>query len=343
MNLLLLGGTGVISTACTALALARGHDVTLLTRTGRGLPPGARALTADIGDPRAAAAALAGRRWDAVVDFLAFDAAAIEARLAFFRGTTAQYVFISTASAYRKPPARAVITEDTPLENPFWEYSRLKIAAEARLVRAGREEGFPYTIVRPSLTYGDTVFPLALNCWTRSFTNIVRLRAGKGLIVPGDGLTPWTITHNSDFAQGLLGLLGHPGALGEAFHITSEEAPTWNELYTLTAAAAGVEQPRLVHIPSDFITACLPEYTGTLLGDKANPALFDLTKLRRLVPGYAPRVPFREGIARTLRWFEADPARQGIDADVDAKWDRLIAAYERGLAAARAEFSPRAS
>ncbi|MBM3864588.1 MAG: NAD-dependent epimerase/dehydratase family protein [Verrucomicrobia bacterium] len=343
MKLLLLGGTGVISTACTRLALERGHEVTLLTRSGRGLPPGAHALTADIADPRAAAAALAGSRWDAVVDFLAYDAAAIEARLALFRGNTAQYVFISTASAYRKPPARAVITEDTPRENCYWQYSRLKIAAEARLTRAGQEEGFPYTIIRPSLTYGDTVFPLALNCWTKSFTNIARLRAGKGLIVPGDGLTPWTITHNSDFAQGLLGLLGHPGALGEAFHITSEEAPTWNELYTLTAATAGVAQPRLVHIPSEFITECLPEYTGTLLGDKANPALFDLTKLRRLVPGYAPRVPFREGIARTLRWFDADPARQGIDAEVDAKWDRLIAAYERGLAAARAEFASRAT
>jgi nucleoside-diphosphate-sugar epimerase len=276
--------------------------------------------------------------WDSVIDFIAFDAAAVEQRLALFRGRTGQYVFISTASAYQKPLRDYLITESTPLANPYWEYSRLKIGAEDRLVRAHREEGFPVTIIRPSLTYGDTVFPLAVGSWTKSFTSIARLRAGKPLIVPGDGLSLWTITHNSDFAKGLVGLLGHGGAIGHAFHITSDEALTWNQLYQATAEAAGVPAPQLVHIASDFITACLPEMTGTLLGDKANSALFDNAKIKRFVPDFFAMTRFRDGIASTVRWFDADPARQVIDTDAEAKWDRLIATYQRGLDAAQREF-----
>jgi nucleoside-diphosphate-sugar epimerase len=339
MKILFLGGTGIISTACSRLAVERGFDVTLLNRSRREALDGTRQLTADIGDP-GVAAVLGDRRWDAVVDFLAFDSAAIEQRLALFRGKAGQYVFISTASAYQKPLGHYLITESTPLVNPFWEYSRQKIAAEDRLLRAHREEAFPVTIVRPSLTYGDTVFPLAVNSWTKSFTSIARLRAGQPLIVPGDGLSLWTITHNSDFAKGLVGLLGHSGAIGQAFHITSDEALTWNQIYQATAEAAGVSAPRLVHIASDFITACLPETTGTLLGDKSHSAIFDNTKIKRFVPDFVATTRFRAGIGGTVRWFDADPARQIIDADTDAKWDRLIAAYERGLVFARRECCP---
>ena len=339
MKILFLGGTGIISTACSRLAIERGFDVTLLNRSRRESPDGAHQLTADIGDP-SIAAALGDRHWDAVVDFIAFDPAAIEQRLALFRGKTGQYVFISTASAYQKPLTHHLITESTPLANPFWEYSRLKIAAEERLVRAYREEVFPITIIRPSLTYGDTVVPLAVNSWTQSFTSIARLRAGRPLIVPGDGLSLWTITHNSDFAKGLVGLLGHRGAIGHAFHITSDEALTWNQIYQATAEAAGVGAPRLVHMASDFITACLPETTGTLLGDKAHSALFDNTKIKRFVPDFVATTRYRDGIARTVRWFDADPTRQVIDSGADAKWDRLIAAYERGLELARLGVGP---
>ncbi len=338
MKILFLGGTGIISTACTELAVARGLDVTVLNRSRRAAVAGARQLTADLAAP-GGVAALSDGRWDAVVDFLAFDPAAIEQRLALFRGRVGQYVFISSASAYQKPPADWLITESTPLANPFWEYSRNKIASEERLNRAYRDEAFPVTIVRPSLTYGDTVVPLAVNSWTRSFTAIARLRAGRPLIIPGDGLTPWTITHNSDFAPGLIGLLGHPAALGHAFHITSDEALTWDQIYAATAEAAGEPAPRFVHIASDFITACLPDMTGTLLGDKSNTAVFDNAKIRRLVPGLAARTRFRDGITRTVRWFDADPRRQEVDAEMDARWDRLIAAYERGLDAARREFA----
>ncbi len=349
MKILFLGGTGIISTACTQLALARGHDTALLNRSKHTAIAGARSLVADIADAAAVDSALGSEHWDAVVDFIAFDVAAIEQRLALFRGRTRQYVFISSASAYQKPLAHSPITESTPLANPFWDYSRHKIACEDRLLRAHREENFPVTLIRPSLTYGDTVVPLAINSWgEKSFTAIARLRAGRPLIIPGDGLTLWTITHNSDFAKGLVGLLGRDDTLGHAFHITSDEALTWNQIYQLTAEAAGVPgkyhliddtfprslaAPTFVHIASDFICACEPGMIGTLLGDKSNCALFDNTKIKHFVPDFTCTTRFREGIARTLRWFDADPARQIIDPEANAKWDGILAARARGLAA----------
>jgi nucleoside-diphosphate-sugar epimerase len=338
MKILFLGGTGIISTACTQLAIARGFEVTLLNRSRRETVPGSRQIVADINVP-GAGVALGDQRWDVVVDFIAFDAAAIEQRLQLFRGRTGQYVFISTASAYQKPLTHHLITESTPLANSFWEYSRQKIAAEERLMRAYREESFPITIVRPSLTYGETVIPLVLNSWMQSYTAIARLRAGKPLVVPGDGLSLWTITHNSDFAKGLVGLLGHAGAIGHAFHITSDEALTWNQIFQATAEAAGVPAPRLVHIASDFIVACYPETTGTLLGDKSHSAIFDNTKIKRFVPDYVATTRFRTGIASTLRWFDADPRRRTIDEAANSRWDRLISGYERALSEVRRECS----
>jgi len=334
MKILFLGGTGIISTACTQLAVARGHEVALLNRSRRAPITGTRPIVADIANPELTKI-LSGETWDAVVDFIAFDAAAVEQRIALFRGRTRQYVFISSASAYQKPLSHYLITESTPLANPFWDYSRNKIAAEDRLMKAYRDEAFPFTVVRPSLTYGDTVIPLAVNSWAHSFTAIARLRAGLPLIIPGDGLTLWTITHNSDFAKGLIGLLGQDAALGHAFNITSDEALTWNQLYQLTAEAAGVSAPRFVHIASDFITACYPDMTGSLLGDKSHSALFDNSKLRRFVPDYVATTRFREGIARTIRAFDADPQRQTIDTAAAEKWDRLIASYDRALEQAR--------
>ena len=338
MKVLFLGGTGIISTACTQLAVARGFHVTLLNRARRESLPGIHQITADMADPAATATAMGNQRWDAVVDFIAFTPAEIEQRIALFRGRTAQYVFISSASAYQKPLAHYLITESTPLANPFWDYSRNKAAGEERLLRALREEAFPVTTVRPSLTYGDTVVPLAVNSWLKSYTAVDRMRRGQPVIVPGDGLSLWTITHNSDFAKGLVGLLGQQGAIGQAFQITSDEVLTWNQIYQFTAEAAGVPSPRLVHIASDFITACIPEDTGTLLGDKSHSAVFDNAKIKRFVPDFVCTTRFRDGIARTLAWFDADPVRRQIDDEANAAWDRLIAAYERGLEAARREF-----
>jgi nucleoside-diphosphate-sugar epimerase len=338
MKVLFLGGTGYISEACTKLAVARGLDVTVLNRSHRGAIAGSRSIVADMSDAAAAAAALRGTSWDAVVDFIAYTPADVEAHTALVRGATAQYVFISSASAYQKPLTDQLITESTPLANPLWEYSRNKIACEELLIRAYREEGFPATIIRPSLTFGNTIVPLAVNSWLKSYTAVDRMRKGLPVIVPGDGLSLWTITHNTDFAKGLIGLLAHTASIGHAFHITSEEAPTWNQIYQITAEAAGVGSPKLVHIASDFITACLPSSLGSLLGDKSHTAIFDNSKIRRFVPDYVATTRYREGIARTIAWYDADPARKQLDAPASAEWDKLIAAYDRGLDAAVREF-----
>lgn len=333
MRVLFIGGTGIISTACTALAAERGIDLTLLTRGRRAaeLPAGVKTLTADIDD---APQALTKETFDVVVDWIAFTPAHVERDLALFGGRTRQYIFISSASAYQKPATHYLITEATPLTNPYWEYSRNKIACEERLMRAYREEGFPVTIVRPSHTYGETQIALAVNSWAKSYTAVDRMRRGKKVIVPGDGSSLWVITHNTDFAKGLVGLLGHEQAIGHAFHITSDEVLCWDQFYRITAAAAGVE-PRLVHIPSDFIGACLPDKLGGLIGDKAVSVVFDNSKIKRFVPGFRATVPFGQGIRRTLAWFDADPARRQVDAEAGAAWDRVIEAYEGGLRAAR--------
>jgi len=339
MKILFVGGSGIISRAVAQQTLAAGHELWLLNRGQHRPVEGAGTIVADMADPAGARAALGSHTWDVVVQWIGFGPADIQRDLELFRGRTKQYVFISSASIYQKPPAHPVITESTPRVNPHWDYSRKKIACELELEAAHQATGFPYTIVRPSLTYGDDQIPLVLNAWQQPWTAIDRLRRGAPLIIPGDGTSLWTITHNTDFATGLVGLLGHPDAIGQAFHITSDEALPWNQLFALTAAAAGVTAPKFVHIASDFIIACVPSVEGTLLGDKAVSALFDNSKLKRLVPGFATRTRFAEGIKRTIAWFEADPARQQVDAEMNHRWDKLIASYERGLAQAKAGFA----
>ncbi|MBI4893797.1 MAG: SDR family oxidoreductase [Acidobacteria bacterium] len=334
MKILFIGGTGIISTACTELAAERGMDVTLVRRGQRGadLPPGIRTIEADIDDIERIRKALAGEKFDSVVDFIAFTPEQIERDIALFRGITRQFVFVSTASAYQKPVGHYLITESTPLANPFWEYSQLKIACEDRLMRAYREEGFPFTVIRPSLTYSRTQITLPVNTWAKSYTVVDRMRQGKPVIVPGDGMSLWVITHNTDFAKGLVGLLGLNQAIGHAFHITSDEAMTWDQYYTMVAEAAGVE-PRLVHIPIDFLSACVPEMHGGLRGDKAVSVVFDNTKIKRFVPGYQATKTYAAGVRETIAWFDADDGRKQIDAEAGARWDRLIDAWQHALAA----------
>jgi nucleoside-diphosphate-sugar epimerase len=281
-------------------------------------------------DEAAVAQALRGHQFDAVVDWIAFTPAHVERDIRLFRNCTSQYIFISSASAYQKPVGHYLITESTPLANPYWQYSRDKIACEDLLLREYRNSGFPITIVRPSLTYGDTQIVLAVNSWQKSYTVIDRMRRGKKVIVPGDGSSLWVVTHNSDFAKGLVGLLGHRQAIGHAFHITSDEVLTWDQLYSITARAAGVE-PQLVHIASDFLGACLPDLVGSLTGDKSSSVVFDNSKIRRFVPDYCATVPYAEGIQRTIAWFDAAPQRRLVDEQEDAAWDKVIAAYEKGL------------
>ncbi|HUO99463.1 MAG TPA: SDR family oxidoreductase, partial [Rhizomicrobium sp.] len=303
MKVLFIGGTGIISTACTKLAVERGTELTLVCRGHHAAdtPAGVRIVKADIADEAATGKALGREVYDAVVDWRAFVPADIEADIRLFRDRTMQFVFISSASAYQKPVSHYLITESTPLANPYWQYSRDKIACEERLMRAYREEAFPVTIVRPSHTYGDTQIVLAVNSWQKSYTAIDRMRRGRKIIIPGDGTSLWVVTHNSDFAVGLVGLLGHARAIGHAFQITSDEVLTWNQIATIIADAAGAEA-KLAHIPSEFVGRCIADEVGGLTGDKANSVVFDNTKIKRFVPEYCAKVPFAKGIKRTVAW-----------------------------------------
>jgi nucleoside-diphosphate-sugar epimerase len=339
MKILFIGGTGIISTASTVLAAQRGFEVTLLTRGQHEsqLPPGVKTLVADVNDP-ALPQQLEREHFDTVVDWIAFTPADIERDLRLFRGRTRQFIFISSTSAYQKPQTHYLMTESTPLANPHWDYARNKIACEERLMQAYRDEGFPVTIVRPSLTYGETLVPLVLNSWQKSYTAVDRMIRREKMIVPGDGTSLWVVTHNTDFAKGLVGLLGHEQAIGQAFHITSDEVLTWDQLFRIVGAAVGVE-PQLVHIPSDFILACLPEKKGTLIGDKSVSVVFDNSKIKRFVPGYCATTSFAEGVRKSLAWFNADAARKQIDHQVNATTDKLISAYEKGMSEAVRNFA----
>ncbi len=332
MKVLFIGGTGIISTASTELAAERGIELTLLRRGQRAadLPKNVRTITADVADEAGASQALGKQTFDAVVDWRAYTPDDIERDIRLFRDRTKQFVFISSASAYQKPVGHYLITELTPLANPYWQYSRDKIACEDRLMKAYREEGFPITIVRPSHTYGDTQIVLAVNSWAKSYTAVDRMRRGKKVIVPGDGSSLWVITHNSDFAVGLVGLLGNQQAIGHAFHITGDEVMTWDQYYKITAQAAGVEA-QIVHITSDFVGACMPEEIGGLTGDKSVSVVFDNSKIKRFVPGYCAKVPFARGIQKTIDWFDTDPRRKQIDEEANASWDKLIDAYESSV------------
>ena len=339
MKILFIGGTGTISKACAELAVARGYDVALLNRGKSGGVRGARNIVANMEDAKGAAAALGSERWDVVADFIIFTPEQLEQRINLFRGRVGQFIFISSASAYQKPVTHYLITESTPLANPFWDYSRNKIACEERLLRALREENFPSVIVRPSWTYGETVIPLAVTSHGKYyFTGIDRLRQGKPMIVPGDGSSLWAMTHNTDFAKGFVGLFGNPATIGHAFHITSDEVLSWDQIYQVVADAAGVRNPKLIHIASDFITACLPDMLGGLTGDKACSVVMDNTNIKRFVPDFVATTKLRDGVAKSIAWYDADPSRQVIDHEANAKWDKLIAAYERGLNGAKREF-----
>jgi nucleoside-diphosphate-sugar epimerase len=325
MKVLFIGGTGFISTAASRMAISRGFELYLLNRGSRlADTPGAHHLAADIHRPDDVRAVLRGLDFDAVVDWTAYTADHIERDISVFRGRTKQFVFISSASAYQKPPDRYLITESTPLHNPFWEYARDKIACERRLLQAHRDEGFPATIVRPSMTY-DLNLPIALGGWG-TYTLADRLLRGLPVIVHGDGSSLWVVTHADDLARGLLGLLGNERAVGEAFHITSDEVLTWNQIYEDIAEALGVEA-KIVHIPSDFIARAAPQLAGSLLGDKTWSVVFDNTKIKQFVPDYQATVTFREGIRRTLAWFAADGRRRHVDDAVNAEMDRILRAY----------------
>lgn len=323
LKVLFIGGTGIISSACSRRAVEVGIELTVLNRgttTKRALPDGVRVVQADIRDPASVGAALGAETFDVVADFIAFTPLHVQADIDLFAGRIGQYVFISSASAYQKPVGRLPIVESTPLRNPYWQYSRDKIACEDLLVGAYRSSGFPATIVRPSHTYDETLVP-CMGGWT----DIDRMRRGQPVVVQGDGTSLWVMTHHDDFAKAFVGLLGHPQAIGDSFQITSDEWLTWNQIYHLMAAAAGVE-PVLLHVASDTIAAFDSELGSSLLGDRANSVIFDNTKVKSLVPDYVAAIPFATGARQIVDWYDADPARRVIDTDLNATFDKLIAA-----------------
>lgn len=334
MKILFIGGTGLISSACSDLAIARGHELFILNRsssTKYQLPKGATLLKGDIhADEAHLASLLAGHRFDAVVDWIAFTVNDIERDIRLFKGRVGQFVFISSTSAYQKPPKHYLITEETPLENPHWEYSRNKIACEDRLMQEYHENGFPVTIIRPSLTYGISQIPLIGASWQHPYTVIDRMKRGQKVIVPGDGTSLWTLTWNADFAKGLIGLLDNDKAIGEAFHITSNEVLSWNQIFLEAYQTLGAE-PNVVHIPSELIVAHDPEKIGTLLGDKIHSVVFDNSKIKQFVPDFACEVNWAQGLRRSLAWFEAHPEFQTIDHDMNMKWDMILSSFERAL------------
>jgi nucleoside-diphosphate-sugar epimerase len=325
MKVLFIGGTGIISSACVRLAVARGMDVTLLNR-GKSFRPtasGVKVVEADIRDLEGARQALANQSFDVVAEFTGFVPEHIETDLALFDGKVGQYLYISSASAYQTPPQKVPVTEETPLDNPFWEYSRNKAACEARLHRAHTESGFPVTIVRPSHTYDETLFP-----FHGGWTVMERMLKGKPVIVHGDGTSLWTMTFNADFAKGFVGLFGREEAIGETYHITSDEWLTWNQIIESVASAFGVK-PKLVHIPSDLIAQYDPVWGDSLLGDKAHSFMLDNSKIKALVPDFICETPFREGVLKVRDWYEDKPEHQVVDAEFDAIYERILAAYAK--------------
>ena len=333
MKILFIGGTGNISGACTREALRQGMEVYHLNRgsSGKKAPEGVITITADINESGEVTKKLKGLKFDAVANFVAFKAEDIERDYLLFKDITSQYLFISSASAYQKPLSHPIVTESTPLKNPFWDYSRDKIACEDKLNTLYRENDFPITIVRPSLTY-DTVIPVALGSWD-DYTIVKRMLAGKPVVVQGDGTSLWTITHSEDFAIGFVGLLGHQQAIGHAFHITSDEILTWDQIYEAVGAAVGVK-PNIVHVSSDFIAGVVKEIgqdwlVGNFLGDKSISAVFDNSKIKTFVPEFKATIPFKKGIKRTIEWFQADESRMKINEFWNETIDAILERYNK--------------
>ncbi len=338
MKILFIGGTGIISSACSELAIKRGMELHIINRgISQKMPPPKRAhlLNADIrNEPGKVSDYLRGERFDAIVDWVAFTESDIEQDINLFTGKTKQFIFISSTTVYHKPAQHYVITENNPLGNPFSEYARNKIACEERLMMEYVKKGFPATIIRPSLTYGFSQIPLCGGSWNYPYTLINRMKKGKKIIVPGDGTSLWTLTWNADFANGLIGLIGHKKAIGEAFHITSDEVLSWNQIFLEAGRAAGVE-PKLIHIPSDLLAAYIPRLTASLIGDKINSVVFDNRKIKKFVPGFKAEVKWSEGVRKAIKWHEKKPERQIIDKEADKMFDRIIHEYGKAWPAKR--------
>ena len=337
MRILIIGGTGTISSAITRQLAASGQDLWLLNRGTRKqeVPAGVKQIVADISNEEEVKRLLGDMQFDAVCEFIGFVLEQVERDIRLFKGRTRQYVYISSASAYNKPASNHVINEGTTLANPYWEYSRNKIACEELLMKEYRENAFPVTIVRPSHTYCERSVPVSVHGPKGSWQVLKRMIDGKPVVVQGDGSSLWTLTWNEDFARGFIGLLGNPKAIGEAFQIMSDESLTWNQVYKCVADALGVAfHP--YYVSSEFLAAVAPkeyDFTGNLLGDKSVTVVFDCSKLKRVVPGFQATTRFHEGVRRCVAYLLSHPELQVEDEEFDAWCDQVIAAQEQAKAA----------
>jgi len=324
MKVLFIGGTGIISSACSELALNKGIDLYHLNRGQSSAIrqiKGATNIKADIRNYEEAAIALENYTFDVVVDWIAFEPQHIETDIKLFKEKTKQFIFISSASIYQTPPQTLPVTEETPLENPVWEYSQNKIACEEVLRKAYAEINFPYTIVRPSHTYDKTLVPIE-----GGYTVLDRMKKGLPVVIHGDGSSIWALTHHKDFAKGLVGLLGNQKAIGEAFHITSNELLSWEQIFRTMAKHLGIE-PKLIYVPSDVIAKYDKRIGDSLLGDKTHSMIFDNSKIKSVVPEFEASIPFEQGAKEIIDWYEAEPKRQKINNDVDTLMNRIIEDY----------------
>lgn len=336
MKILLIGGTGTISSAITRQLATSGHDLWLLNRGNRkdDVPTGVRQVICDINNEAEVLRQISGTMFDAVCEFIGFLPSQVERDIRLFKGRTRQYVYISSASAYNKPARSHIITEGTSLANPYWQYSRDKIACEELLMKEYRENGFPVTIVRPSHTYCERAIPVSVHGPKGSWQVLKRMMEGKAVLVQGDGSSLWTLTWNEDFAKGFIGLLGNPKAIGEPFQIMSNESLTWNQIYQCVADALNVEF-KPYYVASQFLAAVAPkeyDFTGNLLGDKSATVVFDCSKLKHTVPGYQATTRFDEGVRRCVAYILAHPELQIEDPEFDAWCDRVIEAQEKAKA-----------
>jgi nucleoside-diphosphate-sugar epimerase len=325
MKVLFIGGTGLISSACSKMAVEKGVELYLINRgkTNRHVPPQAIRLNCDVHNLSAKKSTVQDLSFDVVVNWIAYSPDQIKNDIELFRGKTGQYIFISSASAYKKPVTSLPITESTPLFNPFWQYSRDKIACEELLLQEYRSSGFPATIVRPSHTFDETRFP-----FRGGYSILERMRLNRPIIIHGDGTSIWTMTHHLDFAKGFVGLLGNPQTIGEAFHITSDEVLTWNQIFDFTAQAAGAT-PNYVHISSEFIARYNSDWGASLLGDKSHCAWFDNSKIKRFVPAFQATIPFWQGIKDVVKWHDENPQRHSTDIDFLNSYEKILKGYQK--------------
>lgn len=334
MKALLIGGTGTISLAISKLLIEKGWELYLLNRANRSQvieKDKVKFITCDINDEEKMQELLEGMDFDVVADFIAFVPEQLERDYRLFHGRTRQFIFISSASAYQKPLSDYRVNEGTPLFNPYWEYSRNKIACEDYLMKMYRENGFPVTIVRPSHTYDERSIPIGLSGSKGSWQVAKRMLEGKPVIIHGDGTSLWTMTHNSDFAKGFVGLMGNIHAIGEAVQITSDETLTWNQIYQIIADALGVKL-NAVYVSSSFLDACSDQdLKGALIGDKANSVVFDNSKLKRLVPDFVAATRLDQGIRQTVKYILEHPVYQIEDKEFDEWCDRVILALSNAI------------